>query len=262
MRIDEALHGVDPTRLTNNAHRRQWNRLAKPARQSAQLAGSEDLADQRRHFKSFSDTLIEMVRTFGVADDRGRGRGAVRLAHRLAAAQPGAGGCHSEPGRKPADRLHRMGRPLAAGCRGPGHLPADRLAAGRARRQGGAQPVDVRLLHDLSDLRRGYRILLVARAHPRKAQQPAGRPAARRRQPALGPDATALGQIFWYTLEGRDPDGGHRRLGPARTAQRSRTGMSATACWRPRASARWPPSAASCRSTRSMWIPTPCAPTA
>ncbi|MDH5609535.1 MAG: efflux RND transporter permease subunit, partial [Cyclobacteriaceae bacterium] len=26
-------------------------------------------------------------------------------------------------------------------------------------------------------------------------------------QPALGPDATALGQIFWYTLEGRDRDG-------------------------------------------------------
>jgi len=26
-------------------------------------------------------------------------------------------------------------------------------------------------------------------------------------QPALGPDATALGQIFWYTLEGRDQDG-------------------------------------------------------
>jgi Cu(I)/Ag(I) efflux system membrane protein CusA/SilA len=25
--------------------------------------------------------------------------------------------------------------------------------------------------------------------------------------PALGPDATALGQIFWYTLEGRDPNG-------------------------------------------------------
>lgn len=25
--------------------------------------------------------------------------------------------------------------------------------------------------------------------------------------PTLGPDATALGQIFWYTLEGRDPDG-------------------------------------------------------
>ena len=26
-------------------------------------------------------------------------------------------------------------------------------------------------------------------------------------QPTLGPDATALGQIFWYTLEGRDPNG-------------------------------------------------------
>ncbi len=26
-------------------------------------------------------------------------------------------------------------------------------------------------------------------------------------QPALGPDATPLGQIFWYTLEGRDPEG-------------------------------------------------------
>ena len=25
--------------------------------------------------------------------------------------------------------------------------------------------------------------------------------------PALGPDATGLGQILWYTLEGRDPDG-------------------------------------------------------
>ena len=23
----------------------------------------------------------------------------------------------------------------------------------------------------------------------------------------MGPDATALGQVFWYTLEGLDPDG-------------------------------------------------------
>jgi len=28
-------------------------------------------------------------------------------------------------------------------------------------------------------------------------------------QPTLGPDATALGQIFWYTLEGRDPKTGN-----------------------------------------------------
>ncbi|MBC8550058.1 MAG: efflux RND transporter permease subunit [Candidatus Brocadiales bacterium] len=26
-------------------------------------------------------------------------------------------------------------------------------------------------------------------------------------KPSLGPDATSLGQIYWYTLEGRDPDG-------------------------------------------------------
>lgn len=26
-------------------------------------------------------------------------------------------------------------------------------------------------------------------------------------QPTLGPDATGLGQVYWYTLEGRDPDG-------------------------------------------------------
>ena len=26
-------------------------------------------------------------------------------------------------------------------------------------------------------------------------------------QPALGPDSTSLGQIYWYTLEGRDPEG-------------------------------------------------------
>src|SRR5690606_5382812 len=26
-------------------------------------------------------------------------------------------------------------------------------------------------------------------------------------QPTLGPDATALGQVFWYTLEGRDKEG-------------------------------------------------------
>jgi Cu(I)/Ag(I) efflux system membrane protein CusA/SilA len=32
-------------------------------------------------------------------------------------------------------------------------------------------------------------------------------------QPALGPDATALGQIFWYNLEGRDPKTGEPKGG-------------------------------------------------
>lgn len=41
-------------------------------------------------------------------------------------------------------------------------------------------------------------------------------------QPALGPDATPLGQVFWYTLEGRDEDGnaaGGWGLEELRTAQ-------------------------------------------
>ena len=41
-------------------------------------------------------------------------------------------------------------------------------------------------------------------------------------QPALGPDATALGQVFWYTLEGRDREGaatGGWDLHELRTAQ-------------------------------------------
>ena len=41
-------------------------------------------------------------------------------------------------------------------------------------------------------------------------------------RPALGPDATALGQVYWYTLEGRDPEGhvtGGWDLQEIRTAQ-------------------------------------------
>ncbi|MFN4053613.1 MAG: efflux RND transporter permease subunit [Alishewanella aestuarii] len=41
-------------------------------------------------------------------------------------------------------------------------------------------------------------------------------------QPALGPDATGLGQIFWYTLEGQDPQGkpaGGWRLDELRATQ-------------------------------------------
>jgi len=41
-------------------------------------------------------------------------------------------------------------------------------------------------------------------------------------QPTLGPDATALGQVYWYTLEGRDKDGnptGGWDLHEIRTAQ-------------------------------------------
>jgi membrane fusion protein, copper/silver efflux system len=68
LQTDEALHRVDPTTLTNNLHRQQWNRLAKNLHDPiVQLANNEDLKEQRRLFKSFSDALIEAVRTFGVA---------------------------------------------------------------------------------------------------------------------------------------------------------------------------------------------------
>lgn len=69
MNTDEALHAVDPMLLTGNAHRRQWNRLSKRVHDTLlMLAGSDDITDQRRYFRSFSDSLIEMVHAFGVAD--------------------------------------------------------------------------------------------------------------------------------------------------------------------------------------------------
>ena len=69
MRIDETLHAIDPAHLTNNAHRRQWNRLSKTVHDTLLiLAASGDLTEQRRHFKTFSEALIEMVQAFGVAE--------------------------------------------------------------------------------------------------------------------------------------------------------------------------------------------------
>ena len=73
--------------------------------------------------------------------------------------------------------------------------------------------------------------------------------------PYLAPDATALGQIFWYTVEGEG-------LGPGPAPRRSRTGTSATSSTRCPAWPRWPPSAAIRSSTRSTSIPTSSGPTA
>jgi copper/silver efflux system protein len=116
-------------------------------------------------------------------------------------------GCHPESGRKPANRVYGMARTLPTGCRGSSHLPADRRLAGRARRTRSPQHVHVRCIFYFSDLRRTHRILLVARPRHRKTQQPSRGLLPADANPSLGPDATALGQVFWYTLEGRDPDG-------------------------------------------------------
>ena len=91
---------------------------------------------------------------------------------------------------------------------GPDQLPAHRRTPGDARRQGGPRHFDVRLFDGLCHLRRQDRFLLEPNPHPREAEQPCRRgrcPTASR--PGCGPDATALGQVFWYTLEGLGPDG-------------------------------------------------------
>jgi hypothetical protein len=81
-------------------------------------------------------------------------------------------------------------------------------------------------------------------------------------QPGLGPDATGLGQVYWYTLEGRDPQGPAGGGGTCTSSGPSRTTTSATDCWPPRGSARWRPSAGSSGSTRWTWTRTRCAPPA
>jgi Cu(I)/Ag(I) efflux system membrane protein CusA/SilA len=78
-------------------------------------------------------------------------------------------------------------------------------------------------------------------------------------QPTLGPDSTPLGQIYWYTLEGRDPETATRSAaGTWTSCAPSRTGTSATTCSALRESARWPRSVASCRNTRSTSTQTRC----
>ena len=47
-------------------------------------------------------------------------------------------------------------------------------------------------------------------------------------QPSLGPDATPLGQVFWYTLEGRDENGEPTGAGTSTSCAARRTGTSAT----------------------------------
>ena len=100
------------------------------------------------------------------------------------------------PGRSPQDIDDQISYPLTVAL------------LGHPRRQGHPQLLGVRLLDDLRHLRGRRRLLLVALARPREAQLVARRARCRPDvTPALGPDATALGQVFWYTLEGRDRDG-------------------------------------------------------
>ena len=66
--------------------------------------------------------------------------------------------------------------------------------------------------------------------------------------PYLAPDATALGQIFWYTVEGEG-----KSLDELRAVQDFHGALPAST--RRRAWRRWRASAGSCASTRWTWIP-------
>ena len=81
--------------------------------------------------------------------------------------------------------------------------------------------------------------------------------------PALGPDATALGQVFWYTLEGPSTKPENPPVdGILTNCGASRTFMCATLCNRPTAWPKSPRWGDFSKNTRSMSTPTPCAPSA
>ena len=78
--------------------------------------------------------------------------------------------------------------------------------------------------------------------------------------PMLGPDATALGQVFWYTLEGRDSDGNPPADGTRTSCGPSRTSSSSTNSPASRASVKSRRSVDSSASTRSTSTRTRCGP--
>lgn len=58
-------------------------------------------------------------------------------------------------------------------------------------------------------------------------------------QPTLGPDATAIGQVFWYTLEGRDEQGRVTGDGTFKNCEPSRIGTCVMPCSPRLASPKW-----------------------
>ena len=168
--------------------------------------------------------------------------------------------------RQPGHRLHRLAGPQPAGSRGPGHLSADGEPAGAGRRARGPLAVGVRLLDDLRRLRGRRRSLLRARARARAAEPRRQEPAGRASTPTLGPDATGVGHVFWYTVESpthslrelRTPAGLVHPLSAQRRARRgrSRLGRRARPAVPDRRRSEPAPRATACRSARSS---PPCA---
>ncbi len=99
------------------------------------------------------------------------------------------------PGRSPQDVEHQVTYPLTAALLG---LPGVRSI--RSSSMFGFSNIYVVFQDDVEFYWSRSRILEKLNALP-PGLLPQGV------QPALGPDATGLGQIFWYTLEGRDEAG-------------------------------------------------------
>ena len=110
-------------------------------------------------------------------------------------------------GEKPANCFHRMGRSFSPRYRRPNHQPADldiignlRVKAIRSSSVFGFSSIYVIFNDDKEYYWTRTRILEKLNALPNDLLP-------ENIHPTLGPDATALGQIFWYTLEGRDDQG-------------------------------------------------------
>ncbi|MCB9787518.1 MAG: efflux RND transporter permease subunit [Deltaproteobacteria bacterium] len=99
------------------------------------------------------------------------------------------------PGRSPTDVEDQLTYPLTVALLG---VPGVRTVRGTS--MFGASMVQVLLEDDVDFYWGRSRVLEKLTSLPDGLLPPGV-------SPALGPDATALGQIFWYTLEGRDPDG-------------------------------------------------------
>ncbi len=69
LEVDEALHTVDGARLQGRTARDDWNRMAKAIHDAlGELGRAPRLDGQRQHFETFSDTLTEAIRRFGIRD--------------------------------------------------------------------------------------------------------------------------------------------------------------------------------------------------
>ncbi|MEZ4265143.1 MAG: efflux RND transporter permease subunit [Myxococcota bacterium] len=99
------------------------------------------------------------------------------------------------PGRSPTDIEDQVTYPLTVALLG---IPGVRTVRGTS--MFGASMIQVMLEDDIDFYWGRSRLLEKLSSLPAELL-PAGV------KPALGPDATALGQIYWYTLEGRDPEG-------------------------------------------------------